>query len=83
MEGTFEGGTNYPIKNVQAALMLIQWLPDIESRDIQLWLAESLRMICSCNSHNRMHACNEGVVAAILNVLSRADRVNTKAIGET
>ena len=82
VEGTFEGGTTYPLSNAQAALMLVEWLPDLQSPDLQLWLAESLRTVCLSDSRNRMVACSEGIVSAVISVLKQASRIPAKAVGE-
>ena len=71
----------YPIKNVQAALLLVQWLPDIQSHDLQIWLSDWLRRLCSSSVHNRMFCCNEGLISAILNILHREKQINQEAVG--
>ena len=45
VEDVYEPRQFYIIRNTQAALMLIQWLPDIQSHDLQLWLSECLRQV--------------------------------------
>ncbi|XP_064646322.1 neurobeachin-like protein 1 isoform X2 [Lineus longissimus] len=69
------------IHNRQAALMLVHWLPDIQSHDLQIWLSECLCFLGDASIHNKMQFTSEGMIAAILNVLSRQKQINPKAIG--
>ena len=40
IEGPYKSGGTYPVCNAQAALMLIQWLPDIQSVELQVRLEQ-------------------------------------------
>ncbi|CAH1788242.1 unnamed protein product [Owenia fusiformis] len=80
-EETFDTSSIATVHNAQAALMLIQWLPDIQSHDLQIWLTECLKVVCSSGNHNRMYCCNEGMVTAILKILKREAQINTQAVG--
>ena len=81
LEEKFQLGNSYPIRNPQAVLMLIEWLPDIESLDLQLWLSTCVRSLCASSTHNAMLCCNEGMIATILSVLARHRQIDSKAIG--
>ena len=70
------------IHNPQAALLLIQWLPDIQSHHLQTWLSDSLRVLCMASNHNRIQACTHGMIHAIIGVLQREKQVNRQAIGK-
>ncbi|XP_060592045.1 neurobeachin-like protein 1, partial [Ruditapes philippinarum] len=80
VEGDYEENCTYNIHNTHAAIMLIQWLPDIQSHDLQIWLAEHLRQLCSSNHNNKMNCCNNGMIVAILCVLGREKQINPAAV---
>jgi len=82
IEGRFEGGATNSVCNPEAAIMLIQWLPDIQSHDLQTWLSESLCRLCVCGIHNRLSCCNAGMIGAILDVLQRHQQINARAVGK-
>lgn len=82
VEGDFSNESNRSVHNTQAAVMLVYWLPDIQSHDLQIWLSERLMCLCSHGYHNRMNCCNEKMIGAILSVLSRERQINPKAVGE-
>ena len=44
---------NHTIRNGQAILMLLLWLPDIQSHDIQNWLMRCLTKLCTQDMRNR------------------------------
>lgn len=68
------------IRNVQSALMLLCWLPDIQSKELQIWLAEHLCTLSS-QKQNKMNCCNEGMISAIIKVLGRQKQIDPKAVG--
>ncbi|KAK3083537.1 hypothetical protein FSP39_025014, partial [Pinctada imbricata] len=80
VEGDFDISQPQLIQNTQAAIMLLCWLPDIQSHDLQIWLAENLCKLC-IKGHNKLSCCNDGMISAILTVLAREKQVDQKAIG--
>lgn len=68
------------IRNVQSAIMLLCWLPDIQSKELQIWLAEHLCTLSS-QKQNKMNCCNEGMISAIIKVLGRQKQIDPKAVG--
>ena len=82
MEGEFESSKHKTVQNVQAAIMLLGWLPDIQSHDLQCWLSENMSVICGNGHKNKMRCCNGGMISALLSVLTREKQINSKAIGE-
>ena len=70
------------MQNPQAAIMLVKWLPDIQSHDLQTWLSESLSQLCTSGIHNRLSCCGAGMISAILCVLWRHQQINTRAVGK-
>ena len=81
VEGRFGDADSRNVNNVHAALMLVQWLPDIQSHDLQVWLSESLKTLCGNGTHNRINCGNEGMISAILNILQREKQINPIAVG--
>ena len=92
MEGAFDssavGNTNasskkqYPVANAEAALMLLEWLPDMTSHDLQVWTADCLRRLCCHANHNRMHCCNAGLIEVILRVITQHETIDPLAMGK-
>ncbi|XP_076087925.1 neurobeachin-like protein 1 isoform X3 [Mytilus galloprovincialis] len=80
VETEFDGTKHLVVHNTQAAIMLLHWLPDIQSHDLQMWLSECLGTLCA-KSYNKMNCCRDGMIGAILQVLERLKQINTKAVG--
>ncbi|XP_066264160.1 neurobeachin-like protein 1 isoform X5 [Branchiostoma lanceolatum] len=80
VEGEFKPGTAQHIQNTKAAALLIQWVPELQSHDLQIWLTDSLRKVCSSSFENKAHCCRDGVISGILTVLAQERRVNKEAI---
>ncbi|XP_078323505.1 neurobeachin-like protein 1 isoform X4 [Crassostrea virginica] len=80
VEEEFCEGKNHVIRNVQSALMLLCWLPDIQSKELQIWLADHLCAL-SAQKQNKMNCCNEGMISAIIRVLGRQKQIDPKAVG--
>ena len=74
VEDDYRADCEYVIRNVQAVLILVQWLPFIQSHDLQLWLAECLQHVCCGSAHNRLQCCNEGVIGKLLETLGQHKR---------
>eukprot|EP00105_Crassostrea_gigas_P036363 XP_019920511.1 PREDICTED: neurobeachin-like protein 1 [Crassostrea gigas] len=79
VEEEFCEDKNHMIRNVQSALMLLCWLPDIQSKELQIWLAEHLCTLSS-QKQNKMNCCNEGMISAIIKVLGRQKQIDPKAV---
>ena len=43
----------HTIRNAQALHVLLLWLPDIQSQDIQNWLVKCLSKLCCQDNRNR------------------------------
>lgn len=80
VEAEYEEKKSHIVHNINAAIMLIQWLPDIQSHDLQIWLAEHLRLLCSLDHSNKMCCCNNGMIGAILIVLEREKQIDSAAV---
>ncbi|XP_067686159.1 neurobeachin-like protein 1 [Haliotis asinina] len=81
VEGEFSEKEKQIVHNTQAALMLLQWLPDIQSHDLQVWVSERLKLLCGAGQRNRMNCCNESMISTILMVLDRERQIDHKAVG--
>eukprot|EP00058_Branchiostoma_floridae_P012964 XP_002598452.1 hypothetical protein BRAFLDRAFT_83269 [Branchiostoma floridae] len=58
VEGEFKPGTPQHIHNTKAVALLIQWVPELQSHDLQIWLTDSLRKVCSSSFENKAHCCS-------------------------
>ncbi|XP_077175319.1 neurobeachin-like protein 1 isoform X2 [Paroedura picta] len=59
------------ISNVQPLLLLIQWLPELESLDLQVFVSNWLKRICCINRQSRATCVNTNMVIRIIETLSR------------
>lgn len=82
MEDTYESGNKMQVCNTEAAIMLLRWLPDIQSRELQVWLAEQLASLCCQGHRSRMSCCSSGMISHIIMVLGRQKQIDHKAVGE-
>ncbi|KAG8432712.1 hypothetical protein GDO86_017090 [Hymenochirus boettgeri] len=57
------------ISNVHPLLLLIQWLPKIESSDLQIFVSEWLKKICCINKQSRTMCVNASMVIQIIETL--------------
>uniref|UniRef100_A0A8C2U2G2 Neurobeachin like 1 n=1 Tax=Coturnix japonica TaxID=93934 RepID=A0A8C2U2G2_COTJA len=58
------------ISNVQPLLLLIQWLPELESHDLQIFISNWLRRICCINRQSRATCVNADMVIRIIETLN-------------
>ncbi|MGH0167376.1 UNVERIFIED_CONTAM: hypothetical protein FKN15_052506 [Acipenser sinensis] len=58
------------ISNVQPLMLLIQWLPDLDSHDLQIFISDWLKRICSLNRQSRNTCVNASMVIRILESLN-------------
>ncbi|XP_019409295.1 PREDICTED: neurobeachin-like protein 1 isoform X2 [Crocodylus porosus] len=58
------------ISNVQPLLLLIQWLPELESHDLQIFISNWLRRICCINRQSRATCVNANMVTCIIETLN-------------
>ncbi|KAG2465108.1 NBEL2 protein, partial [Polypterus senegalus] len=66
------------IKNEQPLLLLVQWLPELTSCDLQIIVSSWLSQACGSSLHGRLTAVKAGLVAAVLETLSHHQRLNRK-----
>lgn len=81
VEEQYESSSKMRVVNTQAAMMLLQWLPDIQSHELQVWLAERLTGLCTHGHRSRMSCCMAGMIPHIITVLGRQKQIDHKAVG--
>ncbi|XP_076450797.1 neurobeachin-like protein 1 [Babylonia areolata] len=81
VEEHYESSSKLRVVNTQAAMMLLQWLPDVQSRELQVWLAERLASLCTHGHRSRMSCCTAGMIPHIITVLGRQKQIDHKAVG--
>ncbi|XP_075385717.1 neurobeachin-like protein 1 isoform X2 [Tenrec ecaudatus] len=57
------------ISNVQPLLLLIQWLPELESHDLQIFISDWLKRICCINRQSRTTCVNANMGSRIIAAL--------------
>ncbi|XP_078407580.1 neurobeachin-like protein 1 isoform X1 [Cetorhinus maximus] len=58
------------ISNVQPLLLLIQWLPELDSFELQVFVSDWLKRICCINRQSRTFCVNANIVSRILVTLN-------------
>ncbi|TKC49688.1 hypothetical protein EI555_016858 [Monodon monoceros] len=58
------------ISNVQPLLLLIQWLPELESHDLQIFISDWLKRICCINRQSRTTCVNANMGIRIIETLN-------------
>uniref|UniRef100_A0A674JLI8 Neurobeachin-like protein 2 n=1 Tax=Terrapene triunguis TaxID=2587831 RepID=A0A674JLI8_9SAUR len=58
------------ISNVQPLLLLIQWLPELESHDLQIFISNWLKRICCINRQSRATCVNANMVIRVIETLN-------------
>uniref|UniRef100_A0A671K7B9 Neurobeachin-like protein 2 n=1 Tax=Sinocyclocheilus anshuiensis TaxID=1608454 RepID=A0A671K7B9_9TELE len=64
------------ISNVEPLLLLIQWLPELDSAELQIFTADWLRRICGLNRRTRATCVNSCMTARVLSALERHERLH-------
>uniref|UniRef100_A0A672QFP5 Neurobeachin-like protein 2 n=1 Tax=Sinocyclocheilus grahami TaxID=75366 RepID=A0A672QFP5_SINGR len=64
------------ISNVEPLLLLIQWLPELDSAELQIFTADWLRRICCLNRCTRATCVNSCMTARVLSALERHERLH-------
>lgn len=70
MEGEHSQAMQLGISNEQPLLLLLQWMPDLGSRSLQLLVSQWLAAVCRGTLSCRTVAVEAGLVGALLEVLS-------------
>ncbi|KAJ7322077.1 hypothetical protein JRQ81_018364, partial [Phrynocephalus forsythii] len=63
-----------PIHNEQPLLILLQWIPELKPRDLQVFLSDWLRRICDASLQSRAACVKAGMVSCLLDALCTAEQ---------
>ncbi|KAL1022209.1 hypothetical protein UPYG_G00023730 [Umbra pygmaea] len=64
------------ISNVEPLLLLIQWLPEMDSAELQVFTADWLRRLCCINRQTRATCVNAAMAVRLLATLERHARLH-------
>ncbi|XP_071942779.1 neurobeachin-like protein 1 [Antedon mediterranea] len=67
------------IRNTGPASIMIKWLPDFKSQDLQLEVCRNLSRCCTWCNHNRLQCCSSNIIGCILDTLERRNTLDPKA----
>lgn len=70
VEGDHSSFPVRPIRNEQPLLILLAWLPALESRDLQVFLSARLRRLCEASLPSRLTCVKAGMVGSLLGALA-------------
>ncbi|XP_031760024.1 neurobeachin-like protein 2 isoform X1 [Xenopus tropicalis] len=68
------------IQNEQPLLILVQWIPELAPRDIQILVSEWLKSTCDSSLQNRMICVQAGMVGQILLALQHETELDGKCV---
>uniref|UniRef100_A0A8C0JCF0 Neurobeachin-like protein 2 n=1 Tax=Chelonoidis abingdonii TaxID=106734 RepID=A0A8C0JCF0_CHEAB len=66
------------IRNEQPLLMLIAWLPELKSRDLQVFLSDWLKRVCDASLPSRVTCVKAGMVSCLLDTLGSEQELDQK-----
>jgi len=81
VEGQYDEQVNQLIKNAHAAAMIVRWMPDISSPELQKWLSASLLKLCVGSRRNLLQCCQAGLNSALLECLLQENRFDISILG--
>ncbi|XP_025031656.1 neurobeachin-like protein 2 [Python bivittatus] len=74
VEGDHSASPPRLIHNEQPLLILIMWLPELKSQDLQIFLSEWLKKICDASLQSRTTCVRAGMVGHLLDALCAAEQ---------
>uniref|UniRef100_A0A8C6XE33 Neurobeachin-like protein 2 n=1 Tax=Naja naja TaxID=35670 RepID=A0A8C6XE33_NAJNA len=74
VEGDHTASSPCLIRNEQPLLILTQWIPELTSRDLQIFLSEWLKKICNASLQSLTICVRAGMVGCLLDALSAAQQ---------
>ncbi|XP_077160810.1 neurobeachin-like protein 2 isoform X4 [Paroedura picta] len=74
VEGDHASSPARPIHNEQPLLILVSWLPELRSRDLQVFLSDWLKRICNSSLQSRTTCVKAGMVGSLVGALCAAER---------
>ncbi|GCB70856.1 hypothetical protein scyTo_0008692, partial [Scyliorhinus torazame] len=66
------------INNEQPLLILVQWIPDLESHNLQIFVSNWLKKVCGATLRTRMTCVKAGMLSATLESLSCHSQLHRK-----
>ncbi|XP_018427338.1 PREDICTED: LOW QUALITY PROTEIN: neurobeachin-like protein 2 [Nanorana parkeri] len=78
LEGVYNPDYVGCIENEQPLLILVQWIPELAPRDLQVLVSERLNQICDSSLRNRMTCVQAGMVGHILTALGSVKALDAK-----
>ncbi|XP_076122113.1 neurobeachin-like protein 2 isoform X1 [Alosa pseudoharengus] len=76
VEGEHSQAVHLGISNEQPLVLLLQWLPELGQRELQLLVAQWLAAVCGCSLACRTVAVEAGLLDTLLEVLLRSERLD-------
>uniref|UniRef100_A0ACB8FWE4 Uncharacterized protein n=1 Tax=Sphaerodactylus townsendi TaxID=933632 RepID=A0ACB8FWE4_9SAUR len=73
VEGDHASCPTRPIHNEQPLLILVTWLPELKSQDLQIFLSDWLKKICDSSLQSRTTCVKAGMVSCLLDALCAAE----------
>ncbi|XP_033101707.1 neurobeachin-like protein 1 [Anneissia japonica] len=67
------------IRNTGPISIMIRWLPEFKSHDIQLEVCRNLSKCCTWCNHNRLQCCSNHIIGSILDALEKRKHLDPKA----
>ncbi|XP_059178496.1 neurobeachin-like protein 1 [Physella acuta] len=81
VESSYVNTRVHVIRNAPVAVFLIEWLKSIQSHDMQVWLSEEMKKLCTESYGNRMACCKGKMVGVVISVLSEHSKLQFKTVG--
>ncbi|XP_053323151.1 neurobeachin-like protein 2 isoform X2 [Spea bombifrons] len=78
VEGAHDSGSVQAIQNEQPLLMLVQWIPELAPRDLQILVSEWLKFTCNASLRNRVTCVQAGMVGHLLGALQNQAALDEK-----
>ncbi|XP_061443028.1 LOW QUALITY PROTEIN: neurobeachin-like protein 2 [Rhineura floridana] len=74
VEGDHSSFPTRLIRNEQPLLILIMWIPELKSQDLQIFLSDWLKKICDSSLQSRMTCVKAGMVGCLLDALCAVEQ---------
>ncbi|KAM4688208.1 neurobeachin-like protein 2 [Discoglossus pictus] len=78
VEGDYSPESVQYIHNEQPLLILVQWIPELIQRDLQILVSEWLKRTCDSSLRNRMTCVQAGMVGHVLMALRNENELDCK-----
>ncbi|XP_029444090.1 neurobeachin-like protein 2 isoform X2 [Rhinatrema bivittatum] len=78
VEGDHSSFPGQVIRNEQPLLILVQWIPDLPSHDLQIFVSSWLKSICDSSLQSQMTCVEAGMVSCLLSALCSDQQLDSK-----